>query len=71
MTFKIEKDVPLSPRYRHGNYPYRDMQVGDSFFVPDKAPRHISHSYTRAGYALGFKFSARKVDGGCRVWRIK
>lgn len=70
MTIKIEKNIPIS---EHGNrkYPFREMEVGDSFFVPDCKPSKIN------GPAQGFmrrnpevKFTIRREGTGYRCWRI-
>ena len=66
----IEKDVPLTIKIRRYTYPYKDMDVGDSFFVADGKLPTINNANYRASKVLGWKFSARKQDGGIRVWRI-
>ena len=34
MTYKIEKGIPVSDaRIKKSKYPFRDMEVGDSFFI--------------------------------------
>ncbi len=69
--FEIEKNVP-PPRNTAGvpaKYPWREMEIGDSFFVPEnKAPKKMQ-TY-RMGKELGRKFSYASVEGGIRVWRI-
>lgn len=77
--FRIEKNIPI-PRRQQGMpcpYPFLDMSVGDSFFVPcenakrtmgiiDKAKRRFIQM-TPGGY----RFSCRTVQGGVRCWRTK
>lgn len=51
------------------------MEVGQSFFVELDAldgalERNIRAYSCTAGNRLGRKFSAAKVDGGIRVWRV-
>ena len=68
--FKIEKAVPVPPKKGGGRapkYPYRDLEVGDSFFVPGIKTTGASD----AGKRLGLKFTQRRVDGGMRVWRVE
>jgi hypothetical protein len=74
---KIDKKVPLPPskRIRKENYPFREMNVGDSFFLPlDGIP--VSELQTRLANAWrhcreeGKRFTSRRVEGGVRVWRI-
>jgi len=73
--FKIEKGVPLPPKgtgRKNGTYkyPFRDMEVGDSFFVPITDRKQWFS--TAAMKALpGWKFAQRKVTGGIRVWRVE
>lgn len=71
MTYEIEKDVPVpSPATGSGlKYPFVQMAVGDSFFVPGKTSRvfgGIAGSYAKR---LGIKVTMRTMDGGVRVWR--
>ena len=63
----LDKDVPL-PEARK-RYPYREMEVGDSFFVEGGGIQNICNQNYRTGKKLGKSFIARKEDGGVRVWR--
>lgn len=74
--FKIDKGIPLPPPAkggRNGKYPWREMEVGDSFFMPGAA-RSGAPQYL-AGQRTGFRFSSRGVieNGvkGRRIWRIE
>jgi hypothetical protein len=49
-------------------YPFKDMKVGDSFFVPGATGRSTLYSCARH---YGVAVAVRRVDGGLRVWRIK
>lgn len=75
MSFAIEKGIP-APRFRPkpgqpGIYPWRQMAVGDSFFVRyDERPT----SAVRAAYAQardGRQFVSKKVQDGVRIWRVR
>lgn len=83
---KIDKNVPMPEKNRPGRkpkYPFREMQVGDSFFVPRPEARstkqHRALLYKAAGkYRLrkpGFSVVIRPVTEngveGVRVWRAK
>jgi len=77
IMMKIDKDVPLDgfPR-SHGRYPWRSLEVGDSFMVEaDDLPGPIQSLRGLAwatGVRLGRKFSChRTVTGGVRVWRVQ
>ena len=66
--FKIETGFPI-PVTSKAKYPWAEMKVGDSFFVPAKVPSDIN--VTGAILNTGFKFIRRSVDDGVRVWRVK
>jgi hypothetical protein len=73
-VFDIRKDVPLPRVKREGagrrsNYPFRQMEVGDSFVVPDELVKRVKYAarYDRDSY--GRKFSFRTVDGVTACWR--
>ena len=76
---KIEKGIPIPSRKGGQGGPKRvfpgieQMGVGDSYFVPKelKAQKRTSSIIANHSKRLGFKFTIRKVEGGCRVWRIK
>lgn len=64
--------IPLPPiPGREGVYPFDELEVGQSFFVPFIKEAHemsgsvTSYNKTRAPK----KFASRTVDGGVRVWR--
>lgn len=73
--FTIEKNVSMMPRKSwnaDGLFgTLRQMQPSESVFCRD-----FTHARTAGtiGYARkklpGVKFSARKVEGGVRIWRI-
>jgi hypothetical protein len=67
-TVKIEKGVPMPGLGvgRSRKYPWREMEVGDSFVIQKSAYAQAQLASKRTG----FKFSVRKVDGAYRVWRI-
>lgn len=73
----IDKGVPMpGTRYASGRppiYPFKEMNVGDSFFLPGqntyKFSAHSNHARRHGG-----KFSVRATTEsgvkGVRVWRI-
>ena len=72
--FKIEKGVPLpvgAGTQGHAVYPFRQMEVGDSFFVPNPKPNTV-HSAVGSFKKRNpeYRFAVRNQDGGVRVWRI-
>ncbi len=75
--YRIEKDVPIPARGygRRGGtiprYPWNDMEIGDSFFIPNPITQdYISGARHYAQRGLKRKFITRIVEGGIRVWRI-
>lgn len=75
--FEIENRVPISKRifgHRKSKYPWMQMKVGDSFFIPDredKKVRYVCPSILRGKSGNFYKFCQRRVEGGIRIWRIK
>ena len=67
---QIDKNVPIVMSKRM-TYPYKEMDVGDSFFVPNGKMQTLSNANWRMGKKLGARFTARQVDGGVRVWRVQ
>lgn len=61
----IEKNVPVPARAFKSEYPFAEMEVGDSFFVEGR--KHVA--VKNAAAQTGYTFKAKTVDGGCRVWR--
>ena len=77
--FEIRKDIPIPTATREGftkpsKYPFRDMEVGDMFFVAN-AKKSFSSLASAAGKRLGRKFSTRAVtqgeETGIGCWRTE
>ena len=82
--FKVEKGVPVPPIVRKGvthktKYPWREMEVGDSFFVPCRDGRDVrgmqrsfSGKKRAAHYGIRTKTRQSTENGvlGIRVWRV-
>ena len=72
--FKVEKDVPLPKLVRRVKYPFREMEVGDSFFYEggQKSIHTAASKFCRDNPE--YKFTTRQVEEGgvkgVRVWRI-
>ncbi len=71
--YAVEKGIPVTRRFREPyKYPFNDMDVGDSFFIPNGQDR-IRSARARCSQVkanTGREYIARIVDGGVRVWRI-
>lgn len=61
------------PKYKASEYPFAQMDVGDSFFAPDESfeRRRFNAMCYRSAKKLGIKLSVIKVVDGVRVRRIK
>lgn len=71
--FKIDKNVSIPKNVYKSEYPFLQMEVGDSFFVSenDKAFSKLRQSAHYFGKINNVKFKTKTVDGGKRCWRIK
>jgi hypothetical protein len=70
---KVDKRICI-PKDKSGGspkYPWKTMEVGDSFFAEDVGTSTLSaaaNGYTKRN--PGVKFTCREWEGGTRVWRI-
>lgn len=76
MTFKIDKGIPIPPdNQKMTKYPWREMEVGDSFFMPVEPSKSrnkvASGLLTTARFYKPLKFKTAQNSNGVRVWRIK
>ena len=75
---KIDKNIPLpSTRAAGGGrpakYPFKQMKVGDSFFIPGKKASDLSSSMSHArrnGINLVCRVAYKGDDIGVRIWRV-
>lgn len=69
-TIEITKGLP-TPRGRRAKYPFREMEVGDSFFAPGSSVIGI-HGCARRHRPMKFTCRSLVENGvaGIRVWRI-
>lgn len=78
MVINIDKGIIIPRQMLHGGkYPWRDMEIGDSFFVPGKDFSKMQSQASHTGIKLKKKFmvyrtneGSRKI-AGVRIWRIK
>lgn len=72
---KIDKNVPIEhyakPR-AHEQYPFLEMEVGDSFALPEgDNARSIKTYACTIGKKMGIKFKIYKTpEGTYRCWRV-
>jgi hypothetical protein len=71
--YEVEKDIDIPPEYpgRRTKYPWTEMDIGDSFLVPDGTRKKLNTAVYAASRALKWKFVSRDVPGGVRIWRVK
>ena len=70
--YEIERGVEMPVIKKTAKYPFKELAVGDSFFVPDAdglSGRRMHSTAYNYGKRYGMKFVARRVEGGMRVWR--
>ena len=71
VMIEIEKDIPLPAQKKRNTYPYKAMDIGESFLVNDGKMQIVCNANYRASKAMNMKFIARKEGNGVRVWRIE
>jgi len=64
----MEHDVPTQHRGRPIKYPFREMEVGESFFHGSLGPSMSSAAY-QYGKRHDMTFVISTVKGGKRCWR--
>jgi len=71
--FKIEKNVAQPPKLSSKTvYPFRELDIGDSFEFTDSERYKISTAAYHFGKANQMKFSVRKTSATtARCWRIE
>lgn len=70
LEIAIEKRVAM-PRLREVyQYPYENMDVGDSFTVPKKDRARVLNANYRAYLRYGIKLSAKTQGDVVRTWRV-
>lgn len=69
--FEIEKGIEIPQPKGNRKYPWKEMKVGDSFFLKGGGHSTIYPAASYAGTRNNKKFVVRAVEGGIRVWRIE
>lgn len=74
--YLIERNVPVPARSfprRYLKYPFAEMMVGESFAVAGADARALARS--ASGFVRNcrptWRFTARNVEHGARIWRVK
>lgn len=66
--YTIEKNIPIA--VTKVRYPFADLQVGESFFVPGSTARKLSNA-AQWYKSKGMKFTCKTMGGGARCWRVE
>jgi hypothetical protein len=73
----IDKDIALWPvgtrgtgKLRNNAYPWREMKIGDSFYVPDILYLSMKSTVVYQEKMTGRVYRLRTFDTGVRVWRV-
>lgn len=73
---KIEKGIPIPGNItRRTKYPFRDMEVGESFFLtdreePERTRKRVAAAATMFCANKDYKFKTQVFETGVRVWRV-
>jgi hypothetical protein len=71
MSFKVVKNIKIPERtYAQRDFPFDEMQVGDSFEVPAEAVASARQLVSRFARKTGRKFSVRRYMNSHRCWRV-
>jgi hypothetical protein len=73
MSFEISRGVPIPESTRGENYPFGELEPGDSFAVDVKKRKSIQAGVSRyQRNHEGTEFVTRTMeDGTVRIWRTK
>ena len=69
-NYPIEKGIDVPELRGYHRYPFQDMEIGDSFFIPKMKIAQVGTLVARAKRAYNMNFMSRTVEGGVRTWRI-
>ena len=67
--FKVEKNIETPTAIF--NYPFKDMDIGDSFSYPSEFSKKVRASASDYGKRHKKKFITRKEETDSRCWRIE
>ena len=68
--YEITNEVPIPAPIKKHNYPYEQLQVGESFWVVGISMASLCNANRRQGKRLERRFVCRKEGEGVRVWRV-
>ena len=72
--FQIEDgiEIPALTRNTEPKYPFKQMKVGQSFFVPctEENAKKVRNSISSSARSAKVRHVTRIAEGGLRVWRV-
>jgi len=74
MSYEIKKDVPM-PDFTRGRaykYPWAEMEIGDSIFLPSIETDRACSSYRNYARRMGngVKFKRKQQGNEVGIWRV-
>lgn len=67
--YEIDKGIEI-PQPR-SEYPFGEMEIGDSFLAPKEKIKGVRAAASEYGKRKSKRFMTRTVEGGVRVWRVE
>jgi hypothetical protein len=74
---KIETGIPVPSNItRKSKYPFKEMKIGESFFLtdkidPEKTRKKVSAAATMFCREKACRFKTQTFETGVRVWRVE
>ena len=68
-AFKIKSNIPIPEASL--KFPFKDMEIGDSFEVPKKYRSNVGNAAYYYGIRHNKKFMIKTGKDTARIWRIK
>lgn len=78
---KVDKNIPIPEDNPRNKYPYHELEIGDSFFIPNAVIGNPNNTISSSVAVTNTRMKGRKLficrrrvahsKPGWRVWRIK
>jgi hypothetical protein len=69
--YEITDAVPIPEPIKRHEYPYGQLQVGESFWVTGVTMQALCNANRRQSKKLGRRFICRREKEGVRIWRVE
>ena len=70
ISLKVSKDFESPSKREVFDYPYKSMNIGDSFEVPLSKRQIVYNANFRAKKRLGISLTTQTIGEIIRVWRV-